>query len=254
MLHGDHGEDGDIQGLFELAEIPYVGSGVAASANCMDKSITKQLAAVTGVKMARSLVIRRIEMARDKTAVIKKALDVSGGEFPLFVKPSSAGSSVGARKVTEEGQLEAAIDFAFKFDDKVLVEEMIKGREFEVAVMGNDWPEATAVGEILTAGEFYDYDAKYNNPASHTRVVTDLGDDVLNEIREYAIEIYRALDCKGLARVDFFYSNKDEIVFNEVNTLPGFTNISMYPKLWEAMGVSQPELLQKLINLAMEKA
>ena len=252
VLHGTHGEDGDIQGLFELAEIPYVGSGVAASANCMDKSITKQLAKSTGVTMAKWYVIHEREYRADGEAELQSALEYHGGKFPLFVKPSSAGSSVGAARVMKEDDFKAAVEDALKYDSKVLVEEMIAGREFEVAVIGNLEPKATCVGEILSAGEFYDYDAKYNNPESQTRVVEDLPEPITDSIRKYAVEIYKALDCRGLSRVDFFYSNDGKIVFNEVNTLPGFTKISMYPKLWESMGIEPPVLLDSLIKFAME--
>ena len=252
VLHGDHGEDGDVQGLFELAEIPYVGPGVRASANAMDKSAAKKLVSSTGVTMAKYCVIKQYEYRKSPEEQIERALQVDEGRFPLFVKPSSAGSSVGATKAKSAEALKPAIEEAFKYDDKVLVEEMIVGREMEVAVLGNEEPEATQVGEILSAGEFYDYDSKYNNPESRTRVVEDLPKEVLDQIRAYAVAIYQALDCRGLSRCDFFYSNDNRIVFNEINTLPGFTNISMYPQLWEAMGKSQPELIEDLIRLALE--
>lgn len=252
VLHGTHGEDGDIQGLFELAEIPYVGSGVAASANCMDKSITKQLVRNTGVTMAKWYVVHQREYNIDADEELKKALAYHEGKFPLFVKPSSAGSSVGATKVLRKEDFRAAVEDALKYDSKVMVEELIKGREFEVAVIGNLEPKATCVGEILSAGEFYDYDAKYNNPASQTKVVDDLPEETTDRVRSYAVEIYKALDCRGLCRVDFFYANDGTIVFNEANTLPGFTKISMYPKLWESMGIDPPVLLDSLIKLAME--
>ena len=253
VLHGDYGEDGRIQGVFEMADIPYVGPDVKASANCMDKSVTKKLAAATGVTQARYAVLKRREFLRDPEGTLAKAVDSLGGEFPVFVKPSSAGSSVGASKVKTKEDLEAAVREAFRHDSKVLVEELITGRELEVAVLGNHEPEASCVGEILAAGEFYDYDAKYNNPDSQTRIVDDLPEEVLNEIRSWAVRLYKALECRGMSRVDFFYSDDGRIVFNEINTLPGFTNISMYPKLWEAMGVSQTELVERLIALAVEE-
>ena len=181
------------------------------------------------------------------------ALSTNDGKLPLFVKPSSAGSSVGASKVEKKSELEGAIENAFKYDDKVLVEEMIVGREMEVAVLGNHNPKASCVGEILSAGEFYDYDAKYNNPESQTRVVDDIPMSKQKEIRNNAVEIFKAMDCRGLSRVDFFYTEDDRVVFNEINTLPGFTNISMYPQLWEAMGIDQPTLLDSLIKLAIEE-
>ena len=253
VLHGAHGEDGDIQGLLELAEIPYVGSGVAATANSMDKSITKVLAAQTGVRQAKHCVLRLKEYREDPEGVVMDAFTAHNGHFPLFVKPSSAGSSVGASKAKNLDQLREAVAEAFKYDKKVLVEEAIVGREIECAVIGNNDPKASRVGEILSAGEFYTYDAKYKNPESKTRVVEDLPDETINKVRQYAIAIYKALDCRGLSRVDFFYSNEGEIVFNEINSLPGFTNIIMYPMLWEDMGISQPQLLDSLIKLAMEE-
>jgi D-alanine-D-alanine ligase len=253
VLHGDYGEDGTIQGVFEMADIPYVGPGVKASANCMDKTAAKVLAAPTGVTMAKCTIIEKKDFEEDRETEVLRAVSTDGGKFPLFVKPSSAGSSVGTRRVDKREELEPAIENAFKYDNKVLVEEMIVGREIEVAVLGNHDPKATEVGEILSAGEFYDYDSKYNNPDSKTRVVDDLPRSVIDEIRRYAVEIYKALDCRGLSRVDFFYDNSGRIVFNEINTLPGFTNISMYPKLWEAMGIEQPVLTDTLIKLALEE-
>ncbi len=252
MLHGAHGEDGDIQGLFELAEVPYVGSGVSASADCMDKSIAKIIAATTGVDMAKHCVVEKYDYERDPEAAIEWVKDFHRHRFPLFVKPSSAGSSVGASKVKCPKDLGPAFDEAFRYDDKLLAEEAIVGREFEVAVMGNHEPKASCVGEILSAGEFYDYESKYVNAESKTRVVDDISKDILDEIREYACAIYKALGCRGLSRVDFFYSHDDRIVFNEVNTLPGFTSISMYPKLWDHMGVDGPELMKRLVDLAIE--
>jgi D-alanine-D-alanine ligase len=253
VLHGDHGEDGEIQGVFEMAEIPYCGPGVRASANCMDKSVTKMLAASTGVSMAKYCTLKKFEYMQNPEEQIEMARNVDDGKFPLFVKPSSAGSSVGAHKVKKAEDLKAAIEDAFLYDDKVLVEEMIVGREIEVAILGNEDPKASCVGEILSADEFYDYDAKYNNPESRTRVIDDLPEETLNEVRRYAVEIFKALDCRGVSRCDFFYSEDGRIVFNEINTLPGFTNISMYPQLWEAMGKSQSELVEEIIQLALKE-
>lgn len=257
VLHGDHGEDGEIQGLFQMAEIPYVGSGVKASANCMDKTAAKQLAKLTGVRMADDFVVRIANFAKDPEGQTKKALDELGGYMPLFVKPSSAGSSVGVTKVTKPEDLKAALEEAFKYDHKALVEKAIVGREFEVAVLGNLEPVASSVGEIKAAAEFYDYDAKYKNPEIQTSIVEDLSTEAINEIRNYAVKLYKTLDCRGLARVDFFYAdvevNGSRVVFNEINTLPGFTNISMYPMLWRHDGVPTPELMDKLIELAFEQ-
>ena len=253
VLHGEHGEDGDIQGLFELAEIPYVGPGVKSSANCMDKSVTKELVKETEVAMASHAVVYKKDFYDDKEEEIVNALSANGGKYPLFVKPCEAGSSVGASKARTKEELEKAMEKAFEYDEKILVEEMIHGREMEVAVLGNRNPIATSVGEILSAGEFYDYDSKYNNPESRTKVVDDLPDSITDEIREAALKIYKRLDCRGLSRVDFFYSDDGKIVFNEVNTLPGFTNISMYPQLWQHMGIEQSVLIDSLIKLAIEE-
>lgn len=256
VLHGDHGEDGEIQGLFQMAEIPYVGSGVKASANCMDKTAAKQIAKLTGVRMARHYIVHIANWAKDKEVEIKNVIAELGNDFPLFVKPSSAGSSVGVTKVHEESELEAAIIEALKYDHKVLVEEGIIGREMEIAVLGNLEPRASSIGEIKAAADFYDYDAKYNNPTIQTSIVSDLDDEEVKKFQDYAVRLYRALDCRGLARVDFFYADEavdgERIVFNEINTFPGFTNISMYPMLWRNDGIETPDLLDKLIELAMD--
>lgn len=253
VLHGDHGEDGEIQGLFSLAKIPFVGPGVKASANCMDKAAAKELAKLVNVKMANHYLVRKRDYSVYCTAINEKIEEYFEHKLPLFVKPCSAGSSVGVTKVTSYADLKTAIKKALEFDEKVLVEETIVGREIEVAVLGNDFPVASSVGEILTAGEFYDYESKYINPESKTRVVDDLPIETIDEIRRYAVEIYRELDCKGLSRVDFFYTTEGEIVFNEINTLPGFTNISMYPQLWKHEGIETNELMDKLIGYALEE-
>lgn len=253
MLHGAHGEDGDVQGLLNLNEIPYVGSGVAASANSMDKSITKKLADYTGVRQAKYCVVTAREYRTSRERVAARIAERLGDKRPLFVKPASAGSSVGASEAGCDAEVLPAIENALKYDDKVLIEEKINGREMEIAVIGNDNPVASDVGEILSAGEFYDYDSKYNNPDSRTRVVRDLPRETIDEMRDYAVRIYKAMGCKGLSRVDFFFSDEGGIVFNEINTMPGFTNISMYPMLWEDAGVSGSRLLDKLIELALEE-
>lgn len=257
VLHGDHGEDGEIQGLFQMAEIPYVGSGVKASANCMDKTAAKQIAKLTGVRMAEHYVVRILNFSKNPDAEVKKVVETLRGEFPFFVKPSSAGSSVGVSKVNSKEELYVAITEALKYDHKVLVEECINGRELEVAVLGNLDPKASSVGEIKSAAEFYDYESKYINPEIQTSVVEDLPQEVIDEIREYAKKLYKTLDCRGLARVDFFYADEAKegkrIVFNEINTLPGFTNISMYPMLWKHDGLDTPELMDKLIELALDE-
>lgn len=254
MLHGDFGEDGTVQGLLEMSGIPYVGPGVKASANCMDKSVTKRIVAYTGIRQADYYTVYAYDYASDKAAEIDAVKAFIGGDYPVFVKPSSAGSSVGATKVTGEEDLAYAVELALAYDDKALVEEMIVGRELEVAVMGNSDPVTSgAVGEILTAGEFYTYDAKYNNPESKTRIADDLPPGVSEEIQEAALTIYKALECAGMSRVDFFYSESKGVVFNEINAIPGFTNISMYPQLWRMSGLSDEEIMDRLIGLAVSE-
>lgn len=253
VLHGDHGEDGDIQGLLNMAEIPYVGCGVAASANSMDKSLTKKLVGYTKVRQAEYIEIRKNEYLEDKEKELLRVKNKFNGNYNLFVKPSSAGSSIGASGIKSEEELPKAIELALKEDKKVLIEEKIVGREIEVAILGNDEPKASEVGEILSAGEFYDYDSKYKNPKSRTRIVSDLPRATIDEIRSKAIEIYKALECRGLSRVDFFYTEDGEIVFNEINTFPGFTSISMYPLLWQDRGISGEELIKDLIELAINQ-
>ncbi len=253
IMHGDHVEDGEIQGLFSMAQIPFVGCGVKASANCMDKSSTKEFAKLVDVKLADHYLVRSNDYEKNPQRVIQRIEEYFEGRLPLFVKPSSAGSSVGVNKVKSLLELESAVRNALKYDHKVLVEEAIVGREFEVAVIGNTNPVASTVGEILSAGEFYDYESKYTNPESRTRIVEDLPDEVIDSIRAVAVDLYRELDCRGLARVDFFYTENGEIVFNEINTMPGFTNISMYPMLWNNEGITTTELVDKLITYAMEE-
>ena len=257
ILHGDHGEDGEIQGLFQMAEIPYVGSGVKASANCMDKTAAKQLAKQTDVRMAEHYIVYIANYVKDADKEVENTVKALGNKFPVFVKPSSAGSSVGISKVKSLDGLKPAIEEALKYDHKVLVEECIVGREFEVAVLGNLDPKASSIGEIRAAAEFYDYESKYINPEVQTSIVEDLSKEVTDEIRAYAIELFKTMDCRGLSRVDFFYAdeakNGKRIVFNEINTMPGFTNISMYPMLWRHDGIDTPALMDKLIELAFEE-
>ena len=197
VLHGDHGEDGEIQGLFQLAEIPYVGSGVKSSANCMDKTAAKQIAKLTGVRMADHYVVRIADYKKDAAVEVKNAIDTLGSKFPMFVKPSSAGSSVGVSKVDSKKELSPAIEEALKYDHKVLVEECIIGREMEVAVLGNLQPKASPVGEINAAADFYDYESKYINPEIQTSIVEDLSTEEIDEIRDYAVKLYKELDCRG---------------------------------------------------------
>lgn len=246
VLHGLYGEDGTVQGLFELAQIPYVGCGVLASAVSMDKLYTKIIVDTLGIRQANYVGVHREELEQMEEAVAKIEAVLP---YPVFVKPSCAGSSKGVNKAENRIELETALIEAAKHDSKILVEETIVGREIECAVLAEETVKVSGVGEILAAAEFYDYDAKYNNAESKTDVNPDLGDGIESEIRQDAARIFRAVDGKGLARVDFFL-DKDGVVFNEINTLPGFTAISMYPMLWEEKGISKKELVQRLIDTA----
>lgn len=247
IMHGKNGEDGTIQGLLELAGVPYVGGGVIGSAVCMDKCMAKAMFKHVGIPQADWVELKRGE---DKTDEIESRLG-----YPCFVKPANAGSSVGITKAHNRKELTAGIELAFNEDYKVLVEEMMTGTEVESSVMGNLSPVcAEVVGEIAPAAEFYDYDAKYNNAASILTIPANLEKELVEKLRAYALAAYSACECRGLSRVDFFV-NKDtkEIFLNEINTMPGFTSISMYPKLWEASGVPYKELISKLIDLAFER-
>lgn len=264
VLHGTFGEDGTIQGLFELADIAYVGSGVLGSAAGMDKDAMKRMFFAAGLPLTPHVTLLRSQWKADpkkSVRAIEKAL-----HYPVFVKPANLGSSVGISKVKSRKDLAAAMDLAASFDRKIVVEQGVGGpgvkpRELEVAVLGNDEPEASVVGEIVPAKEFYDYEAKYElNGAdeSVSIIPAKLTAAESNRIRKMAVEAFRACDCAGLARVDFLMSpaakgKPAQIVLNEVNTLPGFTSISMYPKLWAASGVSYTKLIDRLIELALER-
>ena len=249
VLHGMNGEDGTLQGLLELAQIPYVGCGVLASACSMDKFYTKIIVDAIGIRQAKFVGVRRGELTDMDEVVsrVEKELD-----YPVFVKPSKAGSSQGVSKAEDREGLVAALRLAAQHDSKILVEENIVGRELECAVLGGAEAKASGVGEILAADTFYSYEAKYNHADSRTVVGPELPEGRTEEIRRDAEAIFKALDCYGLSRVDFFLTkDTEEVVFNEINTLPGFTAISMYPMLWEAEGVDKKELIQRLIDLAM---
>lgn len=252
VLHGLYGEDGTIQGLFELSGIPYVGCGVLASSTGMDKLSTKKVVNPLGIRQAKYVPVFHDNNYSFETCAdeVEKRLG-----YPVFVKPSNAGSSKGVSKATDREELKAAIDEAANHDKRILVEEMINGREVECAVLGSAGNvKATGVGEILAAAEFYDYDAKYNNEESKTVVDPELPEGVRETIREAAMDIFTALDGFGLSRVDFFVENEtDEVVFNEINTLPGFTEISMYPMLWEAYGMDKKTLVNRLISMSKER-
>ncbi len=252
VLHGKYGEDGTIQGLFELAQIPYVGCGVIASAIGMDKFYTKIVVDTIGIRQAKYVGVRAYEL-RDMDAVIRRVEEQHS--YPVFVKPSQAGSSCGVSKAHNAEELREALRKAAEVDGKILVEEFIKGREVECAVFGGGGKKvnASGIGEILAAADFYDYDAKYNNPDSKTVVDPDVPEEIVEQIRSDAQNIFNALDGYGLARVDFFITEDGEVVFNEINTMPGFTAISMYPMLWENRGVPKKELVAGLIANALER-
>ena len=252
-LHGKNGEDGTIQGLFQLSGIPYVGCDTESSAICMDKAVTHSLLSSADIEQAHYLwfYADRFDAAPD---TIKNKIQARL-DFPVFVKPSSAGSSVGVSKVERFEDLDQAIRKAAREDKKVVVEEGITGQEVEVAVLGNRDCDASLVGEIGASAQFYDYDDKYINGTSQLYIPARIPEEVSEKIRQTAVRAYRLLGCSGLARVDFFVTAGDNrVILNEINTLPGFTSISMYPKLWMAMGLSYGELLDKLIELALQRA
>ena len=251
VLHGENGEDGSVQGLMQLAGIPCVGPHVAASAVAMDKTLTKLVADHAGVTQADWQLVRSGDMG----SRMEKTLDSLEARFryPVFVKPAGTGSSVGVSKACDREDLRSALLAAGKYDDKVLVEEFIRGREVEVAVMGNDSPVASVCGEIDSGAEFYDYDAKYITDTSVAYIPARIPEDVAETVRDTAVKIYKAIGCQGLSRVDFFVTwQENKVVFNEINTLPGFTSISMYPKLFGASGIPYSQLIDQLIALALE--
>ena len=260
VLHGLYGEDGTIQGMLELLGIPYVGCKVLASSVCMDKVYTKYILKNAQINMAKFVYIKNentyvdddleeIELQNDEIIdVVEKKLG-----FPVFVKPSNSGSSVGVTKANNGVELIKAIQTASQYDKKVLIEEAIVGKEVECAVLGNDKVLASTVGEILSAEDFYTYDAKYNNSESKTVIPASIPEETIEEIKRLAVKAFKAVDGSGLARVDFFVEkDTNKVYLNEINTMPGFTSISMYPKLWEHEGLEYSELLDQLVKLALE--
>ena len=251
VMHGENCEDGALQGLLQLAGIPYVGPHVAASAVSMDKTLTKLVVDQAGVPQAAWHLVRKNEVMSHMDHVIA-ALEAKF-QYPMFVKPAGTGSSVGVSKAANREALDKALHEAAKFDEKILVEEFINGREIEVAVMGNSSPVASCCGEIDSGAEFYDYEAKYVTDTSTAYVPARISEDVEEQVRELAVQVYSAIGCQGLSRVDFFVTYEDNrIVFNEINTLPGFTSISMYPKLFDASGIPYTQLIDELLQLAVE--
>lgn len=264
VLHGLGGEDGSIQGLFELFKIPYVGCGILASSVGMDKVYSKIVFEKAGIKQAKYEYIRKfkdkyIHIDQEFNEEILNIEDVSQRiddnlTYPMFIKPSNSGSSVGIRKANNLQELKEAIEYASRFDRKILIEEGLIGKEVECAVLGNEDVISSCVGEIKPAEEFYTFDAKYNNQESKTLIPASISEETSEKIRKLAVKAFKAIDGKGLSRVDFFANEeKNEIYINEINTLPGFTTISMYPKLFEQVGIKYSDLLDKLINLALEK-
>ncbi len=249
IVHGTYGEDGSLQGLFELLDVAYVGAGVLGSAVGMDKDVMKRLLKEASLSVAKYVVVRQSELSGELLTVAQRKLG-----WPMFVKPANMGSSVGVSKVMNLGELKLAVIEALKYDTKAIVEEMVLGKEIEVAVLGNDEPIASVPGEIRPTHEFYDYEAKYIDENGAELVIpAQLQTRLREKVQKVAVLAFKVLECSGMGRVDMFVTPGGKVVVNEINTLPGFTSISMYPKLWEASGISYSDLLERLIDLALEK-
>lgn len=249
VTHGTYGEDGSLQGLLRMLNVPYVGADVLGSAIGMDKDVMKRLLRDAGVPVARWTTVR----AATRSDVSYEAIAEQLG-LPLFVKPANLGSSVGISKVYSAADLAPAVDNAFRYDRKVLIEECVVGREIECSVLGNDDPIASVPGEILPTHDFYSYDAKYiDENGAVLQIPANLDDATVKRVQAAAVKVFRLLECSGMARVDFFLKANGDLLVNEINTLPGFTRISMYPKLWEATGLPYPKLLDRLVELALER-
>ncbi|NTW04778.1 MAG: D-alanine--D-alanine ligase [Peptococcaceae bacterium] len=252
VLHGTYGEDGTVQGLLEITNIPYVGSGVLGSAVGMDKVLMKTILAQHNLPQIKFFSCLRKDLEKNLDSVVKEAENSLG--YPCFVKPANMGSSVGISKAHNKEELIVSLSLAAKYDRKIILEEFIEGREIEVSVLGNDSPIASVPGEIIPLKEFYDYEAKYADGFSNLEIPADLPEVTIKQLRELAIKVFTALDCAGMGRVDFFVAKSDgRVVVNEINTIPGFTKFSMYPKLWEASGLKYSELLDRLIELAVDR-
>ena len=246
VLHGTFGEDGTVQGLLELADLPYVGAGVLASSLSMDKELMKRVCHERGLPI--------VEYVTQWRESLDTAEVVSRLPFPMFVKPANLGSSVGISKARDRAELEKALALAAEYDRKIIVERGIEGREFECSVIGNQEPEASIPCEVLPSREFYDYEDKYLLDQAKTKLPADLAPQKMAELRRLAVECYRAVECEGMARVDFLLERAtDQLYINEINTIPGFTSISMYPKMWEYTGLAYPKLIDRLIELALER-
>jgi D-alanine-D-alanine ligase len=250
VLHGTYGEDGTLQGLLELANVPYIGCGVLASAVGMDKVLMKRAFIENGLEVGPFFWFLRHEWQEMKQKILEQ---MYAANFPLFVKPANLGSSVGISKVSDPSEFQAAVDLAASYDRKILVEDGIPGRELEVSVLGNDKPSASLPGEVIPHGKFYDYEEKYIRDTTELIIPANLPAQVCEKARQTAVMAFEAVDGSGLARVDMFLTPDDRIVVNEINTLPGFTSISMYPKLWEATGIQYSDLITRLVDLALER-
>jgi D-alanine-D-alanine ligase len=257
VLHGTFGEDGTIQGLLELADIPYVGAGVLGSSAGMDKDVMKRLFRDSGLAIPKHVTVLRSDWEEDPKAVRK--LIEKNLKYPVFVKPVNLGSSVGVSKARERSELPSAMDEAARYDRKIIVEEGVggkkgKAREIECSVLGNDKPEASVAGEVVPCKEFYDYEAKYLAEGSELLIPAKITKKQQKQVQEMAVRAFQAVDCAGMARVDFLMDPRTQKIYvNEINTIPGFTSISMYPKLWAASGISYPQLIDRLIRLALER-
>jgi len=253
VLHGTFGEDGTLQGLFELADVAYVGAGVVGSSVGMDKGVFKDVMIANNIPVVDMMVVLRAEIENDMLSAIEKAEKVS--DYPLFTKPANLGSSVGVTKCSNRSDLQEGLMEAALFDRRILVQKGVRdAHEIEVSVLGNDEPVASVCGEVLPSREFYSYESKYIDGTSGLLIPAPLPDEISECIREYAVRAYKAIDCAGMARVDFFLEkDTNRIYLNELNSIPGFTKISMYPKLWEASGLSYQKLVDRLIELAMER-
>ena len=251
LIHGTFGEDGSLQGLLEMLDLPYVGAGVAASAVGMDKALQQLILRQAGLPVPQSLAVTAGRWQAEGSALAREVERQIG--YPNFVKPANSGSSIGTSKVRSREDLADAMTEAFRYDRKVLVEQAIEGRQVECSVLGNDEPQASPLGEIVFTREFYDYVAKYADPSTRLVIPAELPADQTRGLQDMAIAAYRALDCAGMARVDFFLSSDGRPYLNEINTIPGFTPVSMYPKLWEAAGLSYRDLITRLIELGLER-
>jgi D-alanine-D-alanine ligase len=252
VLHGTYGEDGTLQGLLELAGVAYVGAGVLGSAAAMDKALFADVMAAHAIPVAQSVLLLRSEIQEDIDAALAKAEAVSA--YPLFIKPANLGSSVGISKASSRADLLEALMYAAQYDRRIVVQRGYNVREIEVAVLGNDAPEASLCGEVAPEAEFYSYEAKYHDDRSKTYIPADIPAETSARIRQLAVQAYQACDLAGLARVDFFVDrDSGDVVLNEINTMPGFTSISMYPQLWQASGLDGPALVTRLIELAQQR-